>query len=225
MAIRKKVPKAAKAGVKKFFSWAWGKIFKRSLLVIVLLLLGGFLFNLDRLGNAGINLLKYKDFLPGFIVRFLPGGSAVDGSAVPDEVIDGEVIEVYDGDTVTLLVKGTNGIDKKYKVRFYGIDAPEADQEFGIASRDALREKILGQSVRVTVVSVDRYGRSIGQVYFGGRHINLEMVAEGNAWYYDDYAAYEYDFARAEKDARSRRIGLWQSSAPQEPWLFRKEKR
>ncbi|MBR2626350.1 MAG: thermonuclease family protein [Lentisphaeria bacterium] len=215
---------AAKGAVKKFFQWTWGKIFKRSLLFVLLIALGGFLFNIDRLGNTGVNLLKFKEYLPGFIVRFLPGGTAQEGAAVPDEIISGEVIEVYDGDTLTLLSR-INGQEKKYKVRFYGIDAPEAAQAHGTASRDALRGKILGRQVQVTVVSVDRYGRSVGKVMSGVRYINLEMVAEGNAWYYPDYAANEYELAKAEKEARSGRLGLWQESSPQAPWFYRKENR
>ena len=224
MAIRKKAAPAVKKAGEEISKWALGKIFKRSLLVIVLLAAGGFLFNLDRLGNTGINLLKYKDFLPGILHRFLPGGAAVEGNAVPEQIIDGNVIEIYDGDTLTLLAK-ENGVEKKYKVRFYGIDAPEAAQEHGMESRDALRKKILGEDVRVIVVSVDRYGRSVGKVMSGGRNINYEMVAEGNAWYYRDYAANEYELAKAEKEARYRRLGLWLGDNPQEPWLYRKENR
>ncbi len=226
MAVGKKIKAAAGSGVmKKISQWAWGKIIKRSFLVIVLLLLGGLLFNLDRLGNTGINLLKYKEYLPGFIVKFLPGGSAEFGAAIPEQILNGQVIEIYDGDTITLLTTDANGLEKKYKVRFFGIDAPEADQEYGIESRDALREKILGKQVRVIVVSVDRYGRSVGKVMLGARYINLEMAGEGNAWYYPDYAAKEYDLSNAEKDARTRKSGLWSGNSPQKPWLYRKEKR
>jgi endonuclease YncB( thermonuclease family) len=134
------------------------------------------------------------------------------------------VIEVYDGDTLTLLVD-ENGSEKRYKVRFYGIDAPEADQEYGITSRDALREKILGEKVRVEVISVDRYGRSVGKVMLGGRYINLEMVSEGNAWYYADYASGERDLENAQNQARSRRQGLWYKNNPLPPWEYRSEKR
>ena len=225
MAKAKKAVSTAKSVAKKVAGGAFGKIFKRSFLMILLVALGGVLFNLDRLGNTGINLLKYKEYLPGFIVKFLPGGSAEFGVAIPEQILNGQVIEIYDGDTITLLRNDANGLEKKYKVRFFGIDAPEADQEYGIESRDALREKILGKQVRVIVVSVDRYGRSVGKVMLGARYINLEMAGEGNAWYYPDYAAKEYDLANAEKDARTRKSGLWSGNSPQKPWLYRKEKR
>ena len=187
---------------------------KRTIMPVLLILLGGLLFNLDRMGNADVALLKYKNFLPGIVRRFLPGGTAAQGSAIPDQVLDGRIIEVYDGDTATLLTKD----DLKYKIRFFGIDAPEAAQDFGVKSRDALREKILGQDVTVKVAAVDTYGRSVGRVFRGGRYINLEMAAEGMAWYYPDYAKNEYDLAAAQHEAKQHARGLWRTESPQPPW-------
>ena len=192
---------------------------KRTIMPVLLILLGGLLFNLDRMGNADVALLKYKNFLPGIVRRFLPGGTAAQGSAIPDQVLDGRIIEVYDGDTATLLTKD----DLKYKIRFFGIDAPEAAQDFGVKSRDALREKILGQDVTVKVAAVDTYGRSVGRVFRGGRYINLEMAAEGMAWYYADYAKNEYDLAAAQREAQQHSRGLWHTASPQPPWEWRRE--
>jgi len=204
-----------KSGI-KFRLWSPGV--KKTLFAFLFVLLGGLLFNLDRLGNAELMLLKYRQFMPGIVARFLPGGSARIGSAQPEQQLNGRIIEVYDGDTATLLTAG----NVKYKVRFYGIDAPEAKQEGGIESRDALREKILGKEVTVNVAATDRYGRAVGKVMLGSRFINQEMVAEGRAWYYKDYAADEYDFAVAEKKARQEHLGLWKNESPQPPWEWRK---
>lgn len=192
---------------------------KRTIFALFFIFLGGLLFNLDRLGDTGIQLLKYKQFLPRTVARFLPGGSASAGSARTGQQISGSIIEVYDGDTATLLTKD----NLKYKVRFYGIDAPEAAQQGGIASRDVLRDKILGKEVTVLVAATDRYGRAVGKVMLGERCINQEMVAEGRAWYYKDYASDEYEFAVAEENARRKRLGIWQSASPQPPWEWRRE--
>jgi len=201
----------------------FGRIFspgvKRTLFALFFIFLGGLLFNLDRMGNTGVTLLKYKHFLPRMITRFLPGGNAQMGRAVTEQQIDGQIIEVYDGDTATLLTPD----NVKYKVRFYGIDAPEAAQDGGIDSRDALREKILGKEVTVLVAATDRYGRAVGKVMLGGRCVNQEMVAEGRAWYYKDYASGEYDFARAEGEARQKKLGIWKSASPQPPWEWRRQ--
>ena len=192
---------------------------KRTFFMLFFILLGGLLFNLDRLGDTGVMLLKYKQFLPHYVTRFLPGGGAIFGSALPQQELKGRIIEVYDGDTATLLTQD----NVKYRVRFFGIDAPEAAQKSGTDSRDALREKILGKEVVVQVAAADRYGRAVGKVLLGGRYINREMVEEGLAWYYHDYAAGEYDLAEAENSARGRRLGLWKDPSPQPPWEWRRE--
>ena len=193
------------------------KLFLKALYVIFLLVAGGFLFNLDRMGDFGITLLKYKHFLPYPLPRFLPGGTATDATALRHQTLNGQIIEVYDGDTATLLDK-----EHKYKIRFYGMDAPEAAQEYGINSRNALREKILGKNVSVKIVNTDRYSRAVGKVFIGSRYINLEMISEGNAWYYSDYAPNEYDLDMAEKSARQAQQGLWQKNSPQPPWEYRR---
>lgn len=192
---------------------------KRTVFAFFFICLGGLLFNLDRMGDTGLMLLKYKQFLPHYISRFLPGGTASFGSALPEQQLMGKIIEVYDGDTATLLTQD----NVKYRVRFFGIDAPEAAQEFGIVSRDALREKILGKDVTVRVAAADRYGRAVGRVMLGSRYINQEMAAEGMAWYYKDFAANEYDLAQAEAAARAARRGLWKTPSPQPPWEWRRE--
>lgn len=187
---------------------------------ILLALLGTLLFQFGIFRSAGIQLLKYKNFLPRQIVKTLPGGSAADGKAVISEVLTGEIIEVYDGDTAMLLMPERN---RKYKIRFYGIDAPEKDQSCGNASRDALRKKILGKQVKVEVINIDAYGRSVGRVLLEGRNINQEMIREGYAWHYRDYAKHEYTFAEAEKQARKEYLGLWRDADPVPPWEFRRK--
>lgn len=219
MAIRKGKDSATekKSWFRKIFRVS--PFLKRAVMPTLFILLGGLLFNLDRMGNADVTLLKYKNFLPGIVRRFLPGGTAGTGSAIPDQVLDGRIIEVYDGDTATLLTKD----NLKYKIRFFGIDAPEAAQDFGDKSRDALREKILGKDVTVKVAAVDPYGRSVGRVFLGGRYINQEMAAEGMAWYYADYAKNEYDLAAAQHEAKQHSRGLWRTESPQPPWEWRRD--
>jgi endonuclease YncB( thermonuclease family) len=36
-------------------------------------------------------------------------------------------------------------------------------------------------------VDTDRYGRAVGHVWLGDRHINREMVREGHGWVYRKY--------------------------------------
>ena len=188
----------------------------------ILILLGGLLFNLDRLDSVGIQLLRHRDLLPPMVRSFLPGASAKTTRAEEAERLTGKIISVHDGDTATLLDPGG---EKKYTIRFFGIDAPETDQPYGSESGEALAKMILGREVVVEVVNVDFYGRAVGKVYLDDLYVNLAMVRGGHAWYYESYAQDENDIAAAQQEAHYSRRGLWGGKPPQPPWEFRKEKK
>ena len=198
----------------------WIRRVTRTLAILFFIGLGGVLFNLDRLGDAELQLLRYKRLLPAPVRMLLPGEGAPSGIPAPLDEYTGRIIEVHDGDTATLL----SG-DRKYRIRFYGIDAPELSQRGGAESHDALSSKILGADVVVCVTSVDHYGRAVGRVKLGERDINLEMVREGQAWYYSNYAKGDTALAAADEYARSRKTGLWRDPAPQPPWEYRRAQR
>jgi len=143
------------------------------------------------------------------------------------------VEKVIDGDTITATCD-----DSRLKIRFYGIDAPETakvnrrsnqvikpGQPSGSEAESALKAKIWGQKIRVTVMAVDRYKRLVSFVFVGDRNINREMVADGWAWAYRQYldGSYKLEFIRLEEQARKRRIGLWKERTPSPPWDFRKK--
>lgn len=60
-----------------------------------------------------------------------------------DEKLTGSVYKIYDGDTITL-----HRDNKDYKIRFFGIDAPELKQEFGKESREHLLEPKLWRQMQ-----------------------------------------------------------------------------
>lgn len=225
MAIRKKQNdeshNSGKSGNRRN-SGNWFRKFFRNMALILAFLLGGLVFNLDRAGDFGVALLRVKKIIPPPFSRWLPGASAEQGAPVPEQVLEGRVIEVKDGDTIVVFNESAN---VKYTVRFFGIDAPEKAMLFGSKSTSALQKKILGENVSVRVVNIDMYGRAVSRVMLGTRYINLEMVADGWAWFYPDYAAHEYDLAAAEKEARLSRRGLWQEQNPTPPWEYRKRKK
>ena len=143
--------------------------------------------------------------------------------------VEGFVQKVSDGDTVTLITRdGT-----KLRVRLYGIDAPEVQHEkkpgqpFGEEAKRALAGKVLRKEVTLTIQDTDQYKRVVGIIKIGNRNINEEMVREGWAWAYREYlrGPYVSEFINAEREARERKLGLWQQSNPQPPWEFRKANR
>ena len=140
--------------------------------------------------------------------------------------IQGRVIGVSDGDTVTVL-----DADKvQHKIRLAGIDAPELRQAFGRRSKEALSACAFGKEAAVVGNKIDRYGRLVGKVLVLGDDCNLRQVELGLAWH---YKAYEREqsftdkaaYGLAEIRAQESQLGLWKDLSPQPPWDYRREKR
>ncbi len=134
------------------------------------------------------------------------------------ERIRGKVTGISDGDTFTLSSNNT-----KYKVRFYGIDAPENKQDFGNMSKEFLNDLLLHQQILVDIVDTDKYGRKVAKVYLGDLYINEFLVKFGYAWWYEYYAKNEKNFKKAQEFAIKNKLGLWVEKKPIAPWIFRRK--
>lgn len=130
------------------------------------------------------------------------------------EDVEGKVVGVHDGDTITVLSKDR----QQFKIRLHGIDAPESKQPFGDRAKRHLSDLVFNKSVRVDVKGKDRYGRALGVVYLDGKDINAVMVRDGYAW---AYVRYSNDYVKQEKQARAARRGLWSQRNPVPPWQWR----
>lgn len=131
-----------------------------------------------------------------------------------------QVIAIKDGDTIEILKDG-----KPLRVRLYGIDAPEKNQDFGTRSQQYTASLVFGKRVGLEVKGSDRYGRTIGIIYLAdGRSLNEELVRAGLAWHYTDYSK-DANLAALEVEARQARRGLWAGPQPTSPWEFRKSRR
>ena len=97
--------------------------------------------------------------------------------------IQGKVVKVTDGDTVTVL----DADNKKHKVRLTGIDAPERRQAYGEKSKEHLRQLVLLKDVTVQSSGTDRYKRVLGKVLLNELDVNLEQIKQGVAWHYKHY--------------------------------------
>jgi micrococcal nuclease len=127
------------------------------------------------------------------------------------------IARVVDGDTVVLRVG-----DVDYRARLHGIDAPENRQPWGAEATRMLQSLLDGHdSLLVEVPDVDRYGRLIVRLYADGLYVNRELVALGAAWHYTQFDSSE-ELAAAEREARSRGLGLWSQSDPVAPWEWRR---
>lgn len=142
------------------------------------------------------------------------------------EVIEGKVVKVADGDTITIV----NSVGYKQKIRLQAIDAPETQQAFGKICSKQLSEKVMNANVIIEYEKKDQYGRLLGTVWLGERDINLEQIAEGCAWYYDHYkdqwsVQIDEEYTRAQNYAQNNRLGLWKQKNPMNPYQFRKMSR
>lgn len=136
------------------------------------------------------------------------------------ETIQGRVVAVLDGDTVTVL----DSAEQQHRVRFFGIDAPEKAQAYGQVSKRNLSDLVFNREVVVEVADRDRYGRKVGRIFVDGQDANLLQVRAGLAWAYRQYLKGEHReaYIAAEAEARGARRGLWGDPDPTPPWEWRR---
>lgn len=153
--------------------------------------------------------------------------------------LEGYVIGVTDGDTLTIL----SAAKEKYQIRLASIDAPETkcysqkvnpnaqcaanSQPFGVSSKQSLADKVFNKNVSVVINQKGSYGRYVGTVYLNGVDVNLSQVAAGMAWHETRFVRFQAPadvtkYSAAEQSARAARIGLWADSQPEAPWVYRK---
>src|SRR5574341_309681 len=131
-------------------------------------------------------------------------------------VIQGRVVSVHDGDTLTVLIER-----RQVRVRLIDIDAPELRQPFGTRSRQSLSSLCFGKVAMLDVRGQDRYNRTLALVTCAGADVNAEQVRRGYAWTFVRYARADSPLFAIEREARTARRGLWQDPAPVAPWDWR----
>lgn len=165
--------------------------------------------------------------LLAFLAWFSDGASTSDTPTAPTPgFIEGRVVAVADGDTVTVL----DAYKQQHRIRLVGIDAPESRQAYGQQSTRQLADWVFGKEVRVQHEKTDRYRRVLGVIWLDGQDMNLAMVQVGMAWHYKQYQrdqapADRQRYAQAEVAARQQRLGLWADAHPTAPWDFRRAQR
>lgn len=171
--------------------------------------------------------------MPHFLFSFTLACAAVvlglqpaPAPAAPDvaDRVTGRVTRVSDGDTLWVR-PGTSAPGEKrprpIKIRIEGIDAPERCQPWGPQATEALRTRLMGQTVRVELRGRDDYRRWLGQVEHDGEDVAAWMVRQGHAWSYRQrHGAGTY--AALERQAREQRAGLFGQADPMPPGVFRR---
>ena len=118
-------------------------------------------------------------------------------------------------------------MSQEFRVRLYGIDAPESDQPFGRESTEALRGLLRAQPLALDVFAHDQYGRAIGLLYPRGgdprQSLNVAMVRGGWAHTYHRNGRYSHGLNAAQREARDAGRGVW-SRQTERPWRYRRRK-
>lgn len=117
--------------------------------------------------------------------------------------------KIVDGDTLD--VAGT-------RVRLNGIDAPErgslcAGIDVYQRSAESLRNLVSGQTVTCTPVDTDRYGRTVATCAVGAVDLGAAQTKAG--WARDWPLYSDGRHAKLEREARSRRAGIWAAECPE----------
>ena len=126
-----------------------------------------------------------------------------------------KVVKVVDGDTIDVLTDDNQTI----RIRLNGIDCPERGQPFGNNATQSLKNSILGNVVKIVSHNQDRYGGTIGDIFYDGTLINLALAKAGLAWHYVKYAPDDTTLREAEHHACELNSGVWSSiHRTIEPW-------
>ena len=138
------------------------------------------------------------------------------------------VVSAQDGDSVQVV--SVDRGDRPIRVRLYGIDAPEHDQDFGKEATARLNSLVRSsKDLVLEPMDTDRYGRLVGVLYSRSsdrqRSLNRMMVEEGLARWYSRYGGQDLGLDRAEQNARRAKRGIWASSRQVAPWDHRRAQR
>ena len=141
-------------------------------------------------------------------------------------IVEGRVVGVSDGDTITVLDAGK----AQHTVRLGGIDAPERAQPYGTVAKQTLSALVFDRRVEARCWKRDRYGREVCSVFAGTSDVGLAMLRDGVAWHYKEFereqsAEERAEYARVEADARFAGRGLWREPGAIPPWQWRKDRK
>ena len=107
-------------------------------------------------------------------------------------ITEGQVINVYDGDTITIVSKLPYDASPLYRfsVRLAGIDCAEIkgktehERELAQEAKCALQKLIFNKVVTLKNLKTEKYGRVLADVYLGDLHVNQWLLDNNYAVQY-----------------------------------------
>lgn len=163
--------------------------------------------------------IRYTNPRKALIALLIAAVLGAFGLFVAEDEKDGQVISIKDGDTLEIMDSGT-----PVRVRLAEIDTPESRQPYGTKAKQVLSDLCYDKQARIVERDRDRYGRVVARVYCEGVDANAELVRQGAAWVYRQYADDPALFA-LENEAREDARGLWALPPDQRipPWEWRRQ--
>lgn len=154
-----------------------------------------------------------------------PSSSSVEEAASVTGLQEAQVIYVVDGDTIDVLVNGT-----EHRVRYILVDTPETKhpekpvEPFGPEASEANRQLVEGKTVFLEkdVSETDQYGRLLRYVYVGDLMVNEELLRRGMAQVatFPPDVKYVDRFLEVQRQAQAAGVGMWGSqSVTEQPTL------
>ena len=119
--------------------------------------------------------------------------------------LTGKVINVADGDTLTILDAAHN----RHKIRLADIDAPEQGQPYGNRAKQRLTQLVRNKWVIAVCREQDKYQRDVCTIFVDGADVNADLVLSGHAWVYEQYNQ-RADLPAMQVTAQRAKRGLWQ---------------
>jgi len=127
-----------------------------------------------------------------------------------------KVVDVIDGDSIRVV----NDANAVIGIRLDSIDCPELEQAFGNEARSRLIDLVHGENVEVQITQRGQHQVTRAFVVVDSLDVSLTLVQEGLAWNEISYSRSE-EFDKAQGNAKTDRLGLWQDQCPCSPWQFR----
>jgi len=155
-----------------------------------------------------------KNFIRGLLFFLLLSLSL--SSPASAKTYQGQVVRVFDGDTLLVRIKGHEEF-----VRLREIDAPEmasrkqkGQEPWGRKAKEFTLSRLKDRRVRLETETRDErdaYGRLLAYVFVGESLLNREMVESGKAFFYRApvRGRYAAQLEEAEETARNKGAGVW----------------
>lgn len=142
-----------------------------------------------------LNYIKYNQHEVEKCVRIVDWNDTI--PFIPP-ITKGQVIKVYDGDTITIATKlpYENSELYRFQIRLNGIDCPEIkshdenEKECAKIAKNMLSELLLNKHITLKNISTEKYGRILATVYLDDININDLMLKKRLAVSYDGKTKY-----------------------------------